>query len=140
MSEPQIDTAPNRQSDLYPCPCCGYFMFSGVPDTYEICEMCGWEDNQVQLVFPFDASGPNGVCLYDMQRNFMRSGPLKGRGGAERGLTEFVRDPTWRPFDPKVDPYPSSVQDDELWRSKRDDSGLYYWRDDYWLLPRNRPA
>jgi hypothetical protein len=49
------------------------------------------------------------------------------------------RDPQWRPFDPAHDPHMhwGSEGDGELWRASGLDVCLYYWRDDYWLLPKN---
>ena len=35
----------------YPCPCCGYLMFNEEPGSYDICEVCGWEDDLSQLRF-----------------------------------------------------------------------------------------
>jgi anaerobic ribonucleoside-triphosphate reductase len=29
----------------WPCPCCGYQVFTGPPGSYEICPVCGWEDD-----------------------------------------------------------------------------------------------
>lgn len=47
-----------------PCPCCG----SGVidkPGAYEICDVCGWEDDPVQSSNPNFAGGANKLSLLD---------------------------------------------------------------------------
>lgn len=32
------------------CPCCGYYTFDEKPSgTYDICEVCFWEDDPIQL-------------------------------------------------------------------------------------------
>jgi hypothetical protein len=36
---------------LYPCPCCGHLTFSEVGG-YEICDICGWEDDPIQSADP----------------------------------------------------------------------------------------
>jgi len=37
----------------YPCPCCGYrTLISPPPGTYDICEVCFWEDDAGQFEYP----------------------------------------------------------------------------------------
>ncbi len=36
----------------YPCPCCGYLVFTEPPGSYTICPICFWEDDISQLRFP----------------------------------------------------------------------------------------
>jgi len=37
----------------YTCPCCGYRTIEEEPpDTYEICNICYWEDDEVQFNDP----------------------------------------------------------------------------------------
>jgi hypothetical protein len=47
---------------LYPCPCCNSLTFCGRGD-YEICEVCGWEDDPVQSDDPTFAGGANSCSL-----------------------------------------------------------------------------
>lgn len=44
------------------CPICGKYMFEEI-DSYDICDVCGWEDNSVQEVNPDKDYGPNGYSL-----------------------------------------------------------------------------
>jgi len=39
----------------YPCPCCGYLVFTEPPGSFEICPICFWEDDVSQLAIPHDA-------------------------------------------------------------------------------------
>ncbi len=40
----------NMETNQYTCPCCGYkTLYEEPPGTYEICRMCGWEDDTVQF-------------------------------------------------------------------------------------------
>ena len=36
----------------YPCPCCGHLIFLEPPGSYDICEICFWEDDIVMLRWP----------------------------------------------------------------------------------------
>ncbi|HEY5908286.1 MAG TPA: CPCC family cysteine-rich protein, partial [Vicinamibacteria bacterium] len=43
----------------YPCPCCGYLMFKESPGSHDICKICFWEDDIVQLRDPHFSGGAN---------------------------------------------------------------------------------
>lgn len=45
----QAGTARTGHWGLYPCPCCGYLQFGEPPGSYEICAICFWGDDAVQL-------------------------------------------------------------------------------------------
>nr|WP_281362431.1 CPCC family cysteine-rich protein [Pararobbsia alpina] len=47
---------------LYPCPCCNSLMLFELGN-YEICEVCGWEDDPVQSADPAFAGGANANSL-----------------------------------------------------------------------------
>ena len=48
--------------DLNPCPCCDAKVLSRLGE-YEICEVCGWEDDPVQAADPDYAGGANTRSL-----------------------------------------------------------------------------
>ena len=48
--------------NLSPCPCCGSFVIEE-PGCYEICDICGWEDDPVQSRNEFYIGGANGISL-----------------------------------------------------------------------------
>nr|WP_253958047.1 CPCC family cysteine-rich protein [Metabacillus halosaccharovorans] len=84
----------------YTCPCCGYkTLDEEPPNTYDICEICFWEDDGFQYKYP-DETGANYVSFREAQQNFLKFG-AKG----ERSL-KFVRypnksdikDPNWEPL------------------------------------------
>jgi len=56
---------------LHSCPCCGYFVFVGRGD-YEICPICFWEDDFIQLQYPFSDGGANKVSLAVAQINYIQ--------------------------------------------------------------------
>ncbi|MCP4412104.1 MAG: hypothetical protein GY808_06000, partial [Gammaproteobacteria bacterium] len=59
---------------MYTCPCCGYIVFNEFPGSYDICEICFWEDDVVQLYLPTLDSGPNKTSLIEGQVNYFQFG------------------------------------------------------------------
>lgn len=56
---------------MYPCPCCGFLTLGEQPPgTYEICDVCGWEDDNVQFDNPDVAGGANSISLNQARKNF----------------------------------------------------------------------
>ena len=85
--------------DLFTCPACGFLMFDEPPGTYDICFICGWEDDHVQLKHPFMGGGANRQSLCEYQKVWVEAIPLnvKERVAGRRKLL-FKRDPLWRPL------------------------------------------
>ncbi|MCC7633783.1 CPCC family cysteine-rich protein [Stenotrophomonas rhizophila] len=56
-----------------PCPCCevGAFFEHGV---YEICIVCGWEDDPVQAALPDYAGGANRTSLNAARQRWLSRG------------------------------------------------------------------
>lgn len=53
---------------MYPCPVCGYLTFAEPPGSYEICPVCGWEDDALQLEFATTlAGGANSLTLFEQR-------------------------------------------------------------------------
>jgi hypothetical protein len=64
----------------YPCPCCGYLTLPEPPaGTYEICEVCFWEDDGVQFDDPDYEGGANRVSLRQARDNFCQLGVSEAR-------------------------------------------------------------
>ena len=112
-------------TELYPCPACGFLEFSGPPGTYEICSLCGWEDDHVQLANPRLRGGANRESLAEAQLEALVRYPLpvaEAQGSR--------RDPEWRPLTNA-----DSVIATDAPKSPTDyffaacgDSPTYYWR------------
>jgi hypothetical protein len=81
----------------YTCPCCGFIVFSEPPGSYDICPICFWEDDDVQLRFPL-AGGANKVCLIEAQKNFLALGVCEERLQAHvrKPTSDDLKDPYWR--------------------------------------------
>jgi hypothetical protein len=123
----------------YPCPCCGYLTFRESAGSHDICPICFWEDDIVQLAFPDLAGGANKSSLIEGQRSFLEFGACEQRvlqhGRPVSGSD--IRDSSWRLMDSSRDRYLhwGDRADSERWQSVKDSAGicLYYWREDYWL-------
>lgn len=70
----------------YKCPCCGYYTFEE-RESYDICPVCFWEDDPVQLNNPTFEGGANEVSLLQAQKNF------KEFGACQPGVVSRVRSP-----------------------------------------------
>lgn len=60
--------------DKFQCPCCDYFTLSerGI---YDICPICYWEDDGLDLNKPDKISGPNhGLTIAQARENFSKVG------------------------------------------------------------------
>ena len=77
----------------YPCPCCGYLAFGEPPGSFEICDICGWEDDPVQAANPCTPGGANSESLSQAQDNF-QSTPSADL--AEYSESGYDRDSQWR--------------------------------------------
>ena len=55
--------------NLGPCPCCGSRVFTE-QGKYEICEVCGWQDDPVQSADPDYAGGANKLSLNQARKEW----------------------------------------------------------------------
>jgi Cysteine-rich CPCC len=102
----------------YPCPCCGYIVFSEQPGSYAICPICFWEDDGWQLSDFFDEDGANSLPLYKSQQNYLRVGACEERflPHVRSPLPHEIRDKEWRVID---------MHRDDPWVESEE---RYYWR------------
>lgn len=82
----------------YTCPCCGYKTFSDLPGSYEICLVCFWENDPVQILNPWYSGGANRLSLAQSQINFQNIGASDENGKIHaRGVQpEDRKDSLWR--------------------------------------------
>ncbi len=121
--------------ELFPCPCCGFRVFTLPPGFHQVCPICSWEDNLAQLRFPLMPGGANRESLQVAQRNFREF------GAADRYSLDRVRAPDesdrrerdWRPLDPRTDNIEEPRAGIKYADSYPEDTTvLYYWRGSYW--------
>ena len=122
------------ENEVYPCPCCGYLVFSEPPGSYDICPICFWEDDVSQLRF-MRMRGANHVSLIEGQKNYADF------GACEQRIKPYVRSPhsdeakesDWRPIDPDKDNIEDNISGVDYGTSyPKDACRLYYWRSTYW--------
>jgi hypothetical protein len=119
----------------YPCPCCGHLTVND-ERTYDLCDVCFWENDLDQLANPTSSKGANGYSLIDGQETFIRV------GASHKTFLQKVRAPNesepieagWRPVDLSIDRFEPelAVIGVERWIL----GTQYYWRANYWLRGR----
>jgi hypothetical protein len=125
--------------DKFPCPCCGYLVFSEPPGTYHICPICSWEDDISQLRF-VRTTGANHVNLLEAQLSFANDGashPELKKYVRAPGAGD-IREPAWRPIDESLDNIEEPVRGMNYGSTYSEDgTALYYWRQNYWRRSTN---
>jgi hypothetical protein len=117
---------------VFPCPCCGHLIFEEPPGSYDICPVCFWEDDYVQLRWPDWVGGANSPSLIDAQHAYRSLGAMEARftGRVRPAAADEPIDEGWRPIDPEVDSFEQRGQRD---RPAPDDlTLLYWWRPSFW--------
>ena len=103
----------------FPCPSCGFLVYRRRPGSYEICPVCGWHDDAVQLEAPGYAGGANHESLHAYQRRVaLRHAPV----GVDV-MRGYRRAPDWRPVTDA-----EAVARVPQPRHRPDDAAIYYWR------------
>ncbi|PND40122.1 hypothetical protein C1O66_01675 [Paucibacter aquatile] len=109
--------------ESFPCPSCGFLVFGEPPGSYESCELCGWEDDHVQLANPTMGGGANKRSLVQSQLLALQRFPV--------GVSVFgsiLRAPGWRPLRPEeVEPARSPANGSEYFDAAAGDAPSYYW-------------
>jgi hypothetical protein len=78
---------------LHPCPACGFEVLSEPAGSYDICPVCDWEDDEIQLRFPAMRGGANTASLFEWQRAVLLR--LPPQVVDHEG---YHRCPDWRPL------------------------------------------
>lgn len=99
-------------------------MFGEPPGSYEICELCGWEDDHVQLRHPAMGGGANRLSLADHQQLALQRFPRNVRQSGQ-----FVRALGWRPLrqEEVIATKPSPSDGLSYFEAASDESPQYYW-------------
>jgi hypothetical protein len=110
----------------FPCPACGFLTMSEPPGSYNICEVCGWEDDHVQLADPRYRGGANHESLVEAQQAALQRFPID-----VQIAVGFRRDRTWRPLRedeaPVRDDAPKSGRE-YFEAAAADGVPSYYWK------------
>jgi len=107
----------------FPCPSCGFLVFSEPPGSYEICAVCGWEDDHVQLKHPSMGGGANKLSLAEHQARALRTFPV----GVSVVYT-YNRSTEWRPLlRSELASHPMPTDGLSYFNAAGEDSPPYYW-------------
>ena len=72
----------------FQCPCCMNYTLDEEPsDTYQICEVCYWEDDPVQFRNDNYTGGANKVSLKEARTNYVKF------GASSKKFVKYVRKP-----------------------------------------------
>ncbi len=72
----------------YKCLCCSFYTFTEKPNgNYDICPVCFWEGDPIQLDDPEYKGGENHVSLNQAKVNFLEF------GACEFDMIKYVRKP-----------------------------------------------
>lgn len=86
----------------FACPCCGHKTFTEKPNgTYDICPVCFWEDDPIQLDDPNYEGGANPTSLRQAQKNFTEFGACDEdmRRNVRPANSEEPKDKNWKPYE-----------------------------------------
>lgn len=76
-----------------PCPCCGFFTLEQEYGSFDLCPVCDWEDDGVQLANPTSGGGANSYSLAEAQERLLAKYPISVE--VAKG---FRRGSKWRPL------------------------------------------
>jgi len=109
----------------YPCPSCGYMMFDELPGSQDICEICFWQDDLIDLEELYQAMGPNKVSLYEAQKIFQKFGAIEKRfiNNVRKPGIDDKKDPNWRLLNQAIDKKANNLSFEY--------PNVYYWNRRY---------
>lgn len=116
----------------YTCPCCGYKTFEEQPGSFDICPVCYWEDELMQLRYPLE-KGANRFSLIEAQLNYEKNkvSDMELKIFAREPLMDEEKDKNWRKIDLKKD----KIVEKDKTKTERiypiDTTKLYYWEKNY---------
>lgn len=108
-----------------PCPACGFVTVDEEAyGTHNICEICKWEDDAVQLANPACGGGANATSLIDAQRVVLVAHPL-----TTTIANGIERDAKWRPLNPIECHWAESQKQIQVWLNPASyNPERVYWR------------
>ena len=86
--------------EKYTCPCCGYKTLES-ERSFDLCNICFWEDDDTQFENIDCFDGANAVSLRQAQMNYINFGACdeKSLRFTRRPSQKDTRDHNWKPFE-----------------------------------------
>jgi hypothetical protein len=115
----------DQHQALLACPACGFrTLADGAYGSFDICKVCSWEDDQIQLSNHAAGGCANSESLIEAQRNALAMHPL-----SEASAKGYERDPAWRPLNAsEIAAAEADHSTPTLSHAGLDDPELVYWR------------
>lgn len=114
------------------CPVCGFLTIEDdFYGTYDICPVCEWEDDQVQLANPACKGGANQDSLIESQKRILRKVPLE-----LKEYKGFRRDIKWRPLNKREIAKFEKEKRIQHWKNK----GVFSTDEVYWTKKSGVPS
>ncbi len=113
----------SREKQL-PCPACGFHTIDeNCYGSYNICPICAWEDDAVQLANPACGGGANASSLVDVQISILANLPLN-----ITVLDGVERSKIWRPLNSAEQETAEKQKQEKVWLNKAIyDPTAVYW-------------
>ncbi|MCB1186910.1 hypothetical protein KDL29_07055 [bacterium] len=93
MKIPRQFLVKDSKENLHPCPACGFNTLEEICGSFEICRICGWENDPVQL-FQLDyRGGANSSSMIEWQQELICDHPAD-----QKAWGEWLRASDWRPI------------------------------------------
>lgn len=85
----------------YTCPCCGYKTIERADTFYDLCPVCFWETDPIQLADPHYKGGANQPSLAEAQQNFILFGACEKEDvlKTRMPLSDELKDENFKTFD-----------------------------------------
>lgn len=107
-----------------PCPACGFLTILDESfGSYNICDVCGWEDDGVQLANPACGGGANKESLIEAQAAALQRYPL-----TQVEVAGFCRDNSWRPLSSAEIAAAKQEYSEKVWKNR----AVFGLADTYW--------
>ena len=106
------------------CPACGFVVLSEGYGSYDICPVCDWQDDGVQLRNPTSGGGANQRSLANVQDEVLARIPV---GVMSYG--EFRRDPLRRPLNAEEIAAAETRRRSQHWHSAMNEPDAYWLRE-----------
>jgi len=83
----------------YTCPCCGYKTLRE-RNNWESCQVCKWNDDDIQSIRPDLDGGANKESLREAQKNFKEIGRASKHlyKSHKAPISDYEKDENWMPF------------------------------------------
>ena len=114
-----------NKSNEVPCPSCGFYSIGeSIFGSFNICDICGWEDDNVQLANPSSSGGANKISLIESQIIILNKIPLE-----IKEYNGIKRDRKWRPLNKQEIAKFNKEKEIKYWKNM----GIINISETYWM-------